>query len=73
MWYPGILGRRKWRPKEEIGEREREREKKLLVLFAKWSKRTIEMPKVYILLLKKPELKHSSRVSKKSNIRFKRK
>ena len=56
MRYPGILGRRKWRPKEEMGEREREREKKLLVLFAKWSKRTIEMPKVYILLLKKPEL-----------------
>ena len=24
--YPGIRGRRKWRPKEEMGERERERE-----------------------------------------------
>ena len=34
MWYPGILGRRKWRPQEEMvgngrareGERERGRE-----------------------------------------------
>ena len=26
MRYPGSRGRRKWRPKEEIGERERERE-----------------------------------------------
>ena len=35
MWYPGILGRRKWRPQEEMvgngrareGERERGRER----------------------------------------------
>ena len=59
--------RRKW---EEMEEREGER--KVLLLFAKWSKRTIEMQEVYISPLKKPGLRHLSRLSKKSNIRFKR-
>ena len=64
---------------EEMGgngrAREGEREKFLnvLPLFAKGSKRTIEMLEVYILPLKKPGLRHLSRLSKKSNIRFKRK
>ena len=43
--------RRMW---EEMGERERERERKcwkVLLLFAKWSKRAIKMQKVYILPL----------------------
>ena len=51
--------RRKW---EEMGGQERAREReggreggrKVLLLFAKWSKRTIEMQEVYILPLKKP-------------------
>ena len=46
---------------------------KVLLLFSKWSKRTIEMQEVYILLLKKPGFRHLSRLSKKSNIRFRRK
>ena len=64
----GIGGdpRRKW---EEMGEQERERERegerKVLLLFAKWSKRTIEMQEVYILPLKKPGLRHLLRLSKK--------
>ena len=48
MRYPGILGRRKWRPKEEMGERERDRERVLKrVAF------------VRILPLKKPGLRIS--------------
>ena len=63
--------RRKW---EEMGERERERERergrerecwKVLLLFAKWSKRTIEMQEVYLSSLKKPGLRHLLRLSKK--------
>ena len=49
---------------------ESERGRKVLLLFAKWSKRTIEMQEVYILPLKKPGLWHLSRLSKKSNISF---
>ena len=55
--------RRKW---EEMGEREMERgserggERKVLFLFAKWSKRTIEMQEVYMLPLKKPCLRHTA-------------
>ena len=37
----------------------------VLLLFAKWSKRTKEMQEVYILPLKKPGLRHLSRLSKK--------
>ena len=44
--FPGILGRRKWRPKEEMEGNGRAREGeidvsfwKVLLLFAKWSKR----------------------------------
>ena len=61
--------RRKWE-----SERGREKKKrKVLLLFAKWSKRTMEMQKVYILPLWKPGLRHLSRLSKKSNICFKKK
>ena len=59
--------RRKWeseRGRERKSDREREGKRKVLLLFAKLSKRTIEMQEVYILPLKKPN---------KSNIRFKRK
>ena len=58
------------------GEREMGKERvcwNVLFMFAKWSKRSIEMQEVYILPLKKPGKRHLSRLSKKSNIRFKRK
>ena len=42
-----------------------EGERKVLLLFAKWSKRTIEMQEVCILPLKKPGSRHLSRLSKK--------
>ena len=82
MRYPGILGRRKWKPKEEMGgngsasERERERERvlKSVAFVCKMIyERTIEMQEVYILPLKKPSLQHLLRLSKKTNLRFKRK
>ena len=62
-----------WRKWEEMGEREREKFLNVLLLFAKWSKRTIEMLEVYILPLKKPGLQHLSGLSKKSNKCFERK
>ena len=43
---------------------ERGRERKVLLLFAKLSKRTIEMQEVYILPLKKPGLRDLLRLSK---------
>ena len=66
-------------PESEIGGSgdprwnwESERGRKVLLLFAKWSKRTIERQEVYILPLKKPGLRHLSRLSKKLTIRLKK-